>query len=257
MYKDRHVKTECEGEAVGAVPTVSAAAHLALQLQPGYFKAKQPFFVYEQDAVRSDLDHIIRRHFPGRELGGAIGPPSKPTRLAQQRLILQLFDHHPCGGPAKDDGNHPPAPRGMVTRPGRHRRAQAVHATARSRTVGQGEARAGRVVAGRRWHLSGQDPQTEEPKDFGNKQLRQEVARRKRFQPLHCPLSTPGFSAPFSASHPPPFARAAARRAARSIARSPRTGRPPPSCAPAPRRRGAAPAVARPGCGWRCRRTRS
>lgn len=195
--------------------------------------------------------------FLDASLGGAIGPPSKPTRLAQQRLILQLFDHHPCGGPAKDDGNHPPAPRGMVTRPGRHRRAQAVHATARSRTVGQGEARAGRVVAGRRWHLSGQDPQTEEPKDFGNKQLRQEVARRKRFQPLHCPLSTPGFSAPFSASHPPPFARAAARRAARSIARSPRTGRPPPSCAPAPRRRGAAPAVARPGCGWRCRRTRS
>ena len=89
-----------ESEAVGAVRTVSAAVHLAILL--GYFKAKQQFFVYELEAVHADLDHILRRHFPGRELD-TIGPLSKPTRLAQQRLILRLFDHHPCDGAAKDE----------------------------------------------------------------------------------------------------------------------------------------------------------
>jgi len=32
-------------------------------------------------------------YFPGQEVAG-ITPPSKPTRLAQQRIIFRLFDYH-------------------------------------------------------------------------------------------------------------------------------------------------------------------
>jgi hypothetical protein len=37
-------------------------------LQLGHFKAKQQFFVYEQEVVLEDLRHIVARHFPGRDL---------------------------------------------------------------------------------------------------------------------------------------------------------------------------------------------
>lgn len=74
-----------EAEALGNVRTVSAAAHLALQM--GYFKAKQQFFVYEVAIVRGDLEHILAQHFPNRDLD-ELGEISRPTRLAQQRLLI-------------------------------------------------------------------------------------------------------------------------------------------------------------------------
>ena len=78
---------------VGQVRTASVAMHLILQL--GYFKAKSQFFVYEQRAVLEDLDYIIGRYFPDRDLA-SIKPLSKPTRLEQQGIILKLFDYQLC-----------------------------------------------------------------------------------------------------------------------------------------------------------------
>jgi exonuclease VII large subunit len=89
-----------EREAVGAVRTASTAAHLVLQL--GYFKAKRQFFVYDRDAVLDDLHHILQRHFPGKELA-TIKALSKPTRLEQQRIILQLFGYRACDSAAKEE----------------------------------------------------------------------------------------------------------------------------------------------------------
>jgi hypothetical protein len=59
------------------------AAHFVLQL--GYFKAKQQFFVYEQEAVLKDLRHIVERHFPDKDLA-RVKMPSKPTRLSVSDL---------------------------------------------------------------------------------------------------------------------------------------------------------------------------
>ena len=67
-----------EHGAVAAVGTVSVAAHLTLQL--GYFKAKQQFFDYGQEAVMEDLSHVLGERFPERDLP-SIKTPSRPTRM--------------------------------------------------------------------------------------------------------------------------------------------------------------------------------
>jgi hypothetical protein len=90
-----------ERGAVDGIHTRSAAAHLVLQL--GYFKAKRQFFVYERDAVLDDLGYILQKYFPGKELA-TVKALSKPTRLEQQRIILQLFDFRLCDGTAKAQG---------------------------------------------------------------------------------------------------------------------------------------------------------
>jgi hypothetical protein len=87
-----------ERAAVDAVQTAAVAVHLALQL--GYFKASRRFFVYTRDAVLSDLEHIRRRYFPQFYLD-AITVLSKPTRLAQQQVILDLFDARLCDAATK------------------------------------------------------------------------------------------------------------------------------------------------------------
>ena len=80
--------------------TISVAVHLTLQL--GYFKAKWQFFPYEQDAVSDDLRYILDRYFPGKAFAD-LTRPSRPTRLAQQQIILKLFDYHLCDSAAKDE----------------------------------------------------------------------------------------------------------------------------------------------------------
>ena len=83
-----------ERETIDVTRTITAGVHLVLQL--GYFKAKAQFFVVSLDHVRPDIDHILTRYFPGR-LIIEVGPLSKPTRLAQQRIILGLLDYRICG----------------------------------------------------------------------------------------------------------------------------------------------------------------
>jgi len=72
------------------VQTAVAAVHLTLQL--GYFKASHRFVVYTREAVLPDLEHIRQRYFPQLDLD-TIAVLSKPTRLAQQQVILNLFDY--------------------------------------------------------------------------------------------------------------------------------------------------------------------
>jgi hypothetical protein len=79
-----------ERKVVAAVRTVSVAVHLTLQI--GYFKAKRQFFSYQQDTVIEDLNYILKQNFPGQRLA-SIKLPSKPTRLEQHQLILQLFNY--------------------------------------------------------------------------------------------------------------------------------------------------------------------
>ncbi len=201
-----------ERAAVEAVQTADAAVHLTLQL--GYFKANRRFFVYTREAVRSDLEHIRRRYFPQLYLG-AITVLSKPTRLAQQQVILDLFDYRLCDAAAKAALEQQAQRTAMLlTQPVFLLRAALQYLT-NHRLVAPGytylQEMVGRVVAGERRRitqlLAGALTPTivehldallqaeegmyaistlkHEPKDFSYGELRQEVERRTFFAPLH------------------------------------------------------------------------
>lgn len=201
-----------EREAVGAVHTTSAAAHLVLQL--GYFKAKWQFFVYEREAVLDDLRHILQRYFPERDLA-AIKPLSKPTRLEQQQIILKLFNYSLCDRAAKEELERKAQRIAMLSTQPIYILREALQHLAHQRVVIPGytylQDLVGRVVAGERKRITqlldhALTPAVEEqlaallradegmyrisalkhePKNFSYQELRQEVGRRKFFQPLY------------------------------------------------------------------------
>jgi hypothetical protein len=98
---ERHIHFDLspqEQETVDAARTITAGVHLMLQL--GYFKARAQFFVVSLDYARPDMDHILTRYYPGRSMA-EVGSLSKPTRLAQQRIVLALLNYRLCGGAEK------------------------------------------------------------------------------------------------------------------------------------------------------------
>lgn len=103
MEEERHLyfdMSPAEGNLVDSVHTISVAVHLILQI--GYFKAERQFFIYAREAVTGDLEHILRRYFPARDIA-EIKVLSKPTRLEQQQVILNLFDYQLCGAAATSE----------------------------------------------------------------------------------------------------------------------------------------------------------
>ena len=92
-----------ERDAVDRVHTSSAAVHLALQL--AYFKAKRRFFVFEPNSVADDIAHVVKRHFTGKKIS-TLKAVSKPTRLDQQKIILQLFDYRLADQSYKEELEH-------------------------------------------------------------------------------------------------------------------------------------------------------
>ena len=61
-------------------------------LQLGYFKAKHLFFIIDVEKVDKDVEYIRQRYFP-QHLLKLSGKVSKPTRLEQQKVILNLFGY--------------------------------------------------------------------------------------------------------------------------------------------------------------------
>jgi len=93
---ERHIHFDLspeEQKTVDATRTITASVHLVLQL--GYFKAMAQFYVVNLDYVQPEVHHILARHFPGRFID-EVGALSKPTRLAQQKIILGLLDYRLC-----------------------------------------------------------------------------------------------------------------------------------------------------------------
>ena len=201
-----------EGEAVNAVHAISTAVHLTLQF--GYFKAKRQFFVYAREAVLDDLDHIRGRYFPTRDLAEIKGL-SKPTRLEQQYIILKLFDYQGCDVVAKAELEQKAQQAAMLSTQPIFILRNALQYLTHQRIVAPGDTylqdMVGRVVSGARRRITDLlgyaltpaiEQQLEallqadegmyrisvlkpEPKDFSYGELRQEVARRKFFQPLY------------------------------------------------------------------------
>jgi exonuclease VII large subunit len=201
-----------EREAVGAIHTTSAAVHLTLQL--GYFKAKRRFFVYDREKVLEDLRYILQQYFPERDLA-SVKALSKPTRLEQQQIILKLFDYRLCDSAAKEELEQRAQRIARLSTQPIYILREALEHLTNQRVVAPGysflQDMVGRVVTAERKRITqmlGQaltpavDKQLEallqadentyrisalkrEPKDFSYKELRQEVERRKLFQPLY------------------------------------------------------------------------
>src|SRR6266446_776890 len=202
---------------VDAGRTASVAVHLTLQL--GYFKAKRQFFIYRRAEVFDDVRYLLQQYFPTQD-AAAITPPSKPTRLAQQRIILRLCAYRVCDNAAKDELEQK-AQRiaRLSTQPVSILREALQHLTPQ-RLVAPGyrflQEMVGRVVAGERKRLTrllGQaltpvvaqqcDARLEAgerldristlkhaPKDCRDTELRREVARRQFFQPRYALAQT-------------------------------------------------------------------
>lgn len=201
-----------EQQAVDAIHTTSVAAHLVLQL--GYFKAKRQFFAYTRDTVLGDLEYIRRRYFPERDLVG-IKALSKPTRLEQQQIIRKLFDYSLCDAAAKAALEQKAQRIAMLSTQPVFILREILQYLNQQRVVAPGysylQDLVGRVVTGERRRVTslldkalppGVERQLEallradegmyrisvlkhEPKDFSYGELRQEVTRRKFFQPLY------------------------------------------------------------------------
>ena len=201
-----------EREVVDAVHAISTAVQLTLQL--GYFKARRQFFVYTREAVLDDLEHIRGRYFPARELA-EVKALSKPTRLEQQRIILKLFDYQSCDIRAKSALEKKAQRAAALSTQPIFILREVLQYLAHQRIVAPGytylQDMVGRVVSGERRRITrllalALTPAIEkqlkalleadegmyrisilkhEPKDFSYGELRQEVARRKFFQPLY------------------------------------------------------------------------
>ena len=200
-----------ERKVVGGVHTTSAAVQLILQL--GYFKAKHQFFNYERETVLDDLRFIVKQHFPQRDLA-SITQPSAPTRLEQQRVILKLFDYRFCDKIAKQELEHKAKRIAMLSTHPVYIFREVLQYLTHQRILTPSysflQEMVGRVVGSERKrisHLLGQsltlaveeqlnallhadericriNALKHEPKNFSYKELRQEVERRKFFQPL-------------------------------------------------------------------------
>jgi len=212
---DRHLYFDlspAERDLVDRVHTVSVAVQLILQL--GYFKAKQQFFVFACEAVTGDLEHILRRYFPARGIAD-IKALSKPTRLEQQQVILKLFGYQLCDAAAKAELEQKAQRVARLSTLPIFILREVLQYLTHQRVVAPGytylQDLIGRTVSGERrriTHLLGQalTPSVEqqleallladegmyrisilkhEPKDFSYGELRQEVGRRKFFQPLY------------------------------------------------------------------------
>jgi TnpA family transposase len=195
-----------------AAYTFALAPHFLLQL--GYFRAKQQFFVYDQEVIREDLRYIVDRYFLGAD-PARVKIPARATRRAQQEVILRLTRYRFCDEPSQQDLERKAQHRArlciqpifILREMLQHLRQERIMAPA-YRTL---QDMVGRVVTGERDRVSqlldcelSRDTRErldslfeageylhrvsalrKEPKDFSYKEMRREVERRKLFEPLH------------------------------------------------------------------------
>ena len=86
---------QCEKSALNTFHRVFAKVYFILQL--GYFKAKQLFYVFDLESVEVDARYVCEHYFPQHILKFK-GRVSKPTRLAQQKVILGLKGYKVTNG---------------------------------------------------------------------------------------------------------------------------------------------------------------
>jgi TnpA family transposase len=192
--------------------TTSVAVHLTLML--GYFKAKHQFFQYHLESIQDDLRYILGRYFPGKDLA-VVNMPSRPTQYTLQQSILELLGFRLCDNALRTELERRAQRTAMLSTQPIYILRESLqylnqqHLVAPAYTFLQDMI--GRVVTGERKRLTGLldgaltsevkdqldtllqigesacwiGALKREPKDFSYKELRQEVARRQSFAPLH------------------------------------------------------------------------
>ena len=192
--------------------TPSVGAYLALDL--GYFKAKRQFFAFEQQSVVDDLRYLLATYFPDTSLE-SIKLPSRPTRGLIQQTVLDLFGYCLCDSAAKQALEEKAKRIATLSAQPLYILRESLQHLVNERIVAPQyttlQDLVGRVVTHERNRLANLLEQTltpaveqaldtllqadeqmyrisalkREPKDFSHKELKQEVERRKLFQPLH------------------------------------------------------------------------
>lgn len=82
-----------EKDLLQVLRSVKSQAYFVLQL--GYFKAKQLFFTFELHEVEEDLHYVLTQHFKDSTIDD-LSPVKKLTRLKHQRLIFELINYRRC-----------------------------------------------------------------------------------------------------------------------------------------------------------------
>ena len=201
-----------EREAVGAIRTTSVVVHMVLQL--GYFKAKRQFFSYEPEDVAADMRFVLDAYFPARGVAD-IKTPSRPTFGVLQQTILDLFGYRSCDSIVKKEIENKAQRIAMLSTQPIYILREVLQHLSNRRIVAPSYSSlqdiVGSVVTGERnritqmleralvpairdhlatllqadEHMYKISALKREPKDFSYKELRQEVERRRFFQPLH------------------------------------------------------------------------
>ncbi|MBW8831149.1 MAG: Tn3 family transposase [Burkholderiales bacterium] len=211
---DRQLYFELSAAETEAVEFRTASVGADLVLELGYFKAKRQFFAFEPETVVDDLRHVLARHFAHRP-ATSIKPPSRNTRTAIQKTILELVGYRPWDGDARQALENKARRTAMLSTQPLYILREALQHLANERIVAPEystlQDMVGRAVTHERNRVAGllekaMTPPIEqaldallqadeqmyrisalkhEPKDFSHKELKCEVERRKYFQPLH------------------------------------------------------------------------
>lgn len=202
-----------EHDAVNRIHTTAVAIHLALQL--GYFKAKRRFFVYKPEQVVDDYAYVVKRYFPDKDAALSLKALSKPTRLEHQKIILALFKYRNADQAIKEELENKAKRVSMLSTQPLYIFRELLEYMQNERIIVPGytflQDLVGRAVTSERNRITkllaeNLTPETteqldellqadehvyrisalkREARDFSNKELKQEVDRRKFFQPLH------------------------------------------------------------------------
>lgn len=202
-----------EMEAVNQIHTVAVAIQLALQL--GYFKAKRRFFIYEPEQVQEDCEYIFKRYFSGKPEVSSFKSLSKPTRLEHQKIILAIFKYRSADQNIKAELERKSQRIAMLSTQPQYILREILEYLQSERIITPGytylQDLVGQAVTKERnrittflaenlteemtnqldmllqadEHVYRISALKRESRDFSYKELRQEVDRRKFFQPLH------------------------------------------------------------------------
>lgn len=201
-----------EKTAASAIRTASVAVHLILEL--GYFKAKRQFLAFGNEDIAEDMRFVLDAYFPGRTLAD-IKKPSRPTRGLLQKTVLELCDYRACGPDEREDIEAKGRRVAMISAQPVYILREILQHLESNRIVAPSYSTlqdiVGRAVAGERGRIThlltdaltpaiesrlamllAGDEQLytigtlkKDVRDFSYGELRQEVARREFFAPLH------------------------------------------------------------------------
>lgn len=91
--RDRDLYFDLTPQELAVVVQRRNAVGIYFVLQLGYFHARRMFFDPSGESAREDIEHIVGRYFPDRRDLPLLVPPSRPTMQSIQDQILELLGY--------------------------------------------------------------------------------------------------------------------------------------------------------------------